>query len=93
MALRGARLRSVAGRATLGRCEISGRDQKFVPTLAELEVLDLRPSGATPQDGRYLGCDEDDGFGYAGQSYLLDGDAASVVAFYRDAPRAGRMEP
>lgn len=60
------------------------RDERFAVRLSELDVLDVRPPGATPQDDRYQGCDEDDGFAYAGQSYLPAGDPASVVRFYRD---------
>lgn len=62
------------------------RDQQFAATLNELEVLELRPPDATAQGDRFTGCDDDDGFAFAGQIYRPAGDRSSIVAFYRDAP-------
>ncbi|MGH3115923.1 MAG: hypothetical protein ACRDQ2_02195 [Gaiellales bacterium] len=60
------------------------RDRNLASTLTELEVLDLRPSGATRRGAGYSGCDGDDGFAYAGQSYR-PGARVNVIDFYRTA--------
>lgn len=60
-------------------------DEELAPTLASLSVLDAHPSRTQPEDERYSGCDEDDGFAYAGQNYRLTISRADVLAFYRQA--------
>ncbi|MFF6785096.1 hypothetical protein [Streptomyces sp. NPDC012510] len=62
-------------------------DEELAPTLASLSILDARPSQTQPQDERYSGCDEDDGFAYAGQYYRLTTSRAGVLNFYREAAR------
>ncbi|MFI0084666.1 hypothetical protein [Streptomyces bobili] len=64
-------------------------DERLAPTLASLSVLDAHPSRTRPQDERYSGCDEDDGFAYAGQSYRLTTSRAEVLTFYRHAATEG----
>lgn len=60
-------------------------DEELAPTLASLSVLDAHPGQTQPEDERYSGCDEDDGFAYAGQYYRLTTSRAGVLAFYREA--------
>ncbi|MGV9943573.1 hypothetical protein [Streptomyces sp. NPDC003401] len=60
-------------------------DEGLAPVLASLSILDAHPSRTQPQDERYSGCDEDDGFAYAGQYYRLMASRADVLAFYRQA--------
>ncbi|MFJ8696925.1 hypothetical protein [Streptomyces roseolilacinus] len=60
-------------------------DEELAPTLASLSILDTHPSQTQPEDERYSGCDEDDGFAYAGQYYRLTTSRADVLAFYREA--------
>ncbi|MER6130745.1 hypothetical protein [Streptomyces sp. NPDC001815] len=60
-------------------------DEELAPTLASSSVLDAHPSRTRPQDERYSGCDEDDGFAYAGQSYRFTTSRADVLTFYRQA--------
>ncbi|MEU9669693.1 hypothetical protein AB0J81_25710 [Streptomyces bobili] len=64
-------------------------DEELAPTLASLPILDAHPSRTRPQDERYSGCDEDDGFAYAGQSYRLTTPRADVLTFYRQAATEG----
>ncbi|MFF5917320.1 hypothetical protein ACFY8C_03075 [Streptomyces flavochromogenes] len=63
----------------------TGADQELAPTLASLSVLDAHPGQAQAQDERYSGCDEDDGFAYAGQYYRYTASRADVLSFYRQA--------
>lgn len=63
----------------------TGKDEKLAPALASLSILDAHPSRTRPRDERYSGCDEDDGFAYAGQYYRLTTPRADVVTFYRQA--------
>ncbi|MFH8578950.1 hypothetical protein [Streptomyces zaomyceticus] len=60
----------------------TGADQELAPTLASLSVLDAHPSTTQPRDDRYSGCDEDDGFAYAGQHYQYTTPRADVLSFY-----------
>ncbi|MEU9581157.1 hypothetical protein [Streptomyces chilikensis] len=60
-------------------------DEELAPILASLSILDAHPSRTQPRDERYSGCDEDDGFAYAGQYYRLTTSRADVLAFYRKA--------
>lgn len=60
-------------------------DEELAPTLASLSILDAHPSQTQPEDERYSGCDEDDGFAYAGQYYRLTTSRASLLTFYRKA--------
>ncbi|MFF9058890.1 hypothetical protein ACIRPQ_08050 [Streptomyces sp. NPDC101213] len=60
-------------------------DRELAPALASLSILDAHPNRTRPEDGRYSGCDEDDGFAYAGQSYRFTTSRADVLAFYRRA--------
>lgn len=60
-------------------------DEELAPTLASLSILDAHPSRTRPRGERYSGCDEDDGFAYAGQYYRLTTSRADVLAFYRQA--------
>ncbi|MDX3525455.1 hypothetical protein P1P75_03155 [Streptomyces sp. ID05-39B] len=64
-------------------------DEELAPTLASLPILDAHPSPTRPQDERYSGCDEDDGFAYAGQSYRLTIPRADVLTFYRQVATEG----
>ncbi|MEW1903655.1 hypothetical protein ACFQ67_31240 [Streptomyces sp. NPDC056488] len=63
----------------------TGADQELAPTLASLSILDAHPSQTQPQDERYSGCDEDDGFAYAGQYYRYTTSRVGVLSFYRQA--------
>ncbi|MFF7445904.1 MULTISPECIES: hypothetical protein [unclassified Streptomyces] len=63
-------------------------DEELAPTLASLPILDAHPRQTHPVDERYSGCDEDDGFAYAGQYYRLTTSRAGVLAFYRAAAAA-----
>ncbi|WP_157181071.1 hypothetical protein [Actinopolymorpha alba] len=58
------------------------RDEEFAATLDELDILNVRPPGATLRDS-YSGCDDDDGFAVAGRTYRPEGTPEEVVAFYR----------
>ncbi|WP_189506968.1 hypothetical protein [Streptomyces narbonensis] len=58
-------------------------DQELAPTLASLSILDAHPKRTQTQDDRYSGCDEDDGFAYAGQYYQYSTSRADVLSFYR----------
>ncbi|MFH8803763.1 hypothetical protein ACH4F6_29825 [Streptomyces sp. NPDC017936] len=60
-------------------------DEELAPTLASLSILDAHPSRTQPRHERHSGCDEDDGFAYAGQYYRLTTSRADVLAFYREA--------
>ncbi|WEH16494.1 hypothetical protein [Streptomyces sp. VNUA24] len=60
-------------------------DEELAPVLASLSILDAQPNRTQPDDERYSGCDEDDGFAYAGQYYRLTTSRASVLTFYRKA--------
>ncbi|GEC07183.1 hypothetical protein SSP24_48380 [Streptomyces spinoverrucosus] len=60
-------------------------DEELAPTLASLSILDAHPSQTQPQGERYSGCDEDDGFAYAGQYFRLTTSRVSVLTFYRKA--------
>ncbi|AMW12863.1 hypothetical protein A4E84_27270 [Streptomyces qaidamensis] len=60
-------------------------DEELAPTLASSSIFDAHPSQTQPQDERYSGCDEDDGFAYAGQSYRFTTSRADVLTFYRQA--------
>ncbi|MFF9772641.1 hypothetical protein ACF1HJ_03000 [Streptomyces sp. NPDC013978] len=60
-------------------------DEELAPTLASSSILDTHPSQTQPENERYSGCDEDDGFAYAGQYYRLTTSRASVLTFYRQA--------
>lgn len=60
-------------------------DEELAPTLASSSILDAHASQTRPRDERYSGCDEDDGFAYAGQYYRLTTSRASVLTFYRKA--------
>ena len=62
----------------------SARDERLAPKLARQAVLKVHPPGATLQ-GRSSGCDEDDGFAYAGRAYNPVADTDEVVAFYQRA--------
>lgn len=48
-------------------------DQALAPTLASLSILDAHPSQTQPKDERHSGCDEDDGFAYAGAMLMTCG--------------------
>ncbi|GAA0575440.1 hypothetical protein [Actinomadura livida] len=58
------------------------RDERLASTLVRSDVLRLHPRGATLQD-QYSGCDEDDGFAYAGRQYRPTSNEESILAFYR----------
>ncbi|WP_432041793.1 hypothetical protein [Streptomyces cadmiisoli] len=60
-------------------------DRELAPMLASLPILDAHPSRTRPEDERYSGCDDDDGFAYAGQYYRYTTSRADVLAFYRQA--------
>ncbi|MGW2049240.1 hypothetical protein ACWCPF_29250 [Streptomyces sp. NPDC001858] len=60
-------------------------DEALAPSLASLPILDAYPSGTRLQGEPYSGCDEDDGFAYAGQYYRPTTSRAGVLAFYRQA--------
>ncbi|WP_329019365.1 hypothetical protein [Streptomyces sp. NBC_01601] len=60
-------------------------DEELAPTLASSSILDTHPSQTQMEHERYSGCDEDDGFAYAGQHYRLTVSRASVLTFYRKA--------
>lgn len=65
-------------------------DNRLASTLTHLDVLSLRPPGATESDTRYAGCDQDDVFAYAGQRYESTAGRHRVVDYYREAVvRAG----
>ncbi|MER5861824.1 hypothetical protein [Kitasatospora sp. NPDC002040] len=61
----------------------TSRDQELADGLRTLPVLDARRPDARQLDRRYSGCDEDDGFAYAGQHYEHGGTPAELLAFYR----------
>ncbi|GGQ20954.1 hypothetical protein GCM10010249_44510 [Streptomyces roseolilacinus] len=63
----------------------TGADREFAPTLVSLAILDAHPSRTRAKDERYSGCDEDDGFAYAGQHYQYTTSRAGVLSFYRQA--------
>lgn len=60
----------------------TNRDERLASTLSQLDVLRLHPGDATLQ-GQYSGCDEDDGFAYAGRHYRPTSNEESILAFYR----------
>ncbi|MFD9612885.1 hypothetical protein ACFWWS_26340 [Streptomyces sp. NPDC059083] len=63
----------------------TGSDEELAPTLASLSILDAHPSQTQPKGERYSGCDEDDGFAYAGQYYRHTMSRVGVLSFYRQA--------
>ncbi|MFG2839010.1 hypothetical protein ACGFYE_28870 [Streptomyces zaomyceticus] len=63
-------------------------DQELAPVLASLSLLDTHPSTTQARDDRYSGCDEDDGFAYAGQHYRYTTPRADVLSFYSRAAAA-----
>ncbi|MBM2614502.1 hypothetical protein JIG36_02885 [Actinoplanes sp. LDG1-06] len=62
----------------------SDRDVRLGPVLAQEPVLAEQPDGAI-RLGDFSGCDDDDGFAYAGRSYRSDLSRDEVLTFYRAA--------
>ncbi|MEV7012296.1 hypothetical protein [Streptosporangium sp. NPDC051022] len=56
-------------------------DDRLVDSLG---ILDVRPAGATPQEGRDSSCEEDDRITTVWQTYRPSGPRADVLPFYRD---------
>jgi len=69
------------------RCGCSDRDSAFSSTLAGLAILAEHPAGADPAE-THAGCDDDDGFAYAGRTYHVSLARPGILAFYRRAAAA-----
>lgn len=61
------------------------RDVGFSDVLVRESALDLPPPGAAASGAPYSGCDDDEGFAYAGQSYLSATSPRAVLDHYRTA--------
>ncbi|MER8186870.1 hypothetical protein [Kitasatospora sp. NPDC094015] len=61
------------------------RDAYLADELADDPVLDVARPGSVRVDEAFHGCDEDDGFAYAGRTYDHPGGREDLVAFFRTA--------
>lgn len=57
-------------------------DMEFSQNLKSLGILDAHPAYVTAKGDRYSGCDDDDGFAFAGQYYGPMASRDAVKSFY-----------
>lgn len=82
-------LSAVVGLGALPACGVavpsygcSDRDEKFAPALRKLSIFKAYPGHVVELDS-YSGCDQDDGFAYAGTKYLAPLGRSGILDFYR----------
>ncbi|MEU8773588.1 hypothetical protein [Streptomyces sp. NPDC048606] len=71
----------------------SARDASLSVDLSKDPILDAARPGSTRVGEPYSGCDEDDGFAYAGRTYDHPGSRADLIAHYRAAATAHGWQP
>lgn len=60
----------------------AGAEERLLPVLSSLAILDQAPAGAEPLGGRSSGCEAADLHVYVGQNYRFTGARADVLSFY-----------
>ncbi|WP_336211936.1 hypothetical protein [Nonomuraea sp. LPB2021202275-12-8] len=73
---------STAGSFLDSESGCAGAEERLLPALTSLAILDQAPGQAVPQGDRSTGCEPDDQFVYVGQSYRFSGARADVLSFY-----------